>query len=273
MPDREERSKRFLSLHEQDRPLLLANAWDVGSARLFASLGFQALASTSGGHAASLGRLDYGVQTRGGTRPRGHARRRRRDTRLGRSGGLLPGAARRCGGDDPDGARCRSRGLLDRGLGLARGQPSIDPSWPLSASPPPHRWRIPGRAALVLTARAENYLRGNPDLDDTIARLRPTRRPARTCSTRPAWTASSELGELIAAVDRPVNVLVKSTTPTGASSWPRSGSSGSRWAAPLPSSPTAPPRTRRVSGSTGAPTCLHRARGAGSKLAREAFGG
>ncbi len=56
-----EQAERFLALHRQESPLLLANAWDVGSAKLLASLGFQALATTSSGYAASLGRLDYGV--------------------------------------------------------------------------------------------------------------------------------------------------------------------------------------------------------------------
>ena len=61
MHDHTDKAASFLALHRQERPLLLANAWDVGSAKLLASLGFQALASTSSGYAASLGRLDYGV--------------------------------------------------------------------------------------------------------------------------------------------------------------------------------------------------------------------
>jgi len=56
-----DRAAAFLALHRPDPPLLLANAWDVGSARLLASLGFRALATTSSGYAASLGRLDYSV--------------------------------------------------------------------------------------------------------------------------------------------------------------------------------------------------------------------
>ncbi|MGD0452821.1 MAG: isocitrate lyase/phosphoenolpyruvate mutase family protein [Solirubrobacteraceae bacterium] len=56
-----DKAARFLDLHREQRPLLLANAWDVGSAKLLASVGFHALATTSSGYAASLGRLDYGV--------------------------------------------------------------------------------------------------------------------------------------------------------------------------------------------------------------------
>src|SRR5919112_5612436 len=53
-----EKAARLLELQRQDQPLLLVNAWDAGSARLLESLGFDALATTSGGHAATLGRLD-----------------------------------------------------------------------------------------------------------------------------------------------------------------------------------------------------------------------
>ena len=58
-----DRSARFLDLHHQDQPLLIPNPWDIGSARLLASLGFEALATTSNGFAATLGRLD-GTVTR-----------------------------------------------------------------------------------------------------------------------------------------------------------------------------------------------------------------
>jgi 2-methylisocitrate lyase-like PEP mutase family enzyme len=61
MSEQAELAAGFLALHEQERPLLLANAWDVGSAKLLASVGFQALATTSSGYAATLGRLDYSL--------------------------------------------------------------------------------------------------------------------------------------------------------------------------------------------------------------------
>src|ERR1700761_7049046 len=56
-----DKAKRFLALHRKGDPLLMPNAWDLGSAALLASLGFEALATTSSGHAATLGRLDGGV--------------------------------------------------------------------------------------------------------------------------------------------------------------------------------------------------------------------
>src|SRR4051812_24016274 len=61
MPDANGMTERFRALHDGDTPLLLPNPWDVGSAKLLASLGFQALATTSSGHAATLGRLDGSI--------------------------------------------------------------------------------------------------------------------------------------------------------------------------------------------------------------------
>src|SRR6266704_5595231 len=61
MTEHAEKARRFLALHHGERPLLLPNPWDRGSARLLASLGFQALATTSSGYAATLGRLDGSV--------------------------------------------------------------------------------------------------------------------------------------------------------------------------------------------------------------------
>src|ERR1700724_2126576 len=61
MTDSTGKRERFRSLHEGEQPLLLANAWDAGSAKLLSRLGFEALATTSSGFAASLGRRDYGL--------------------------------------------------------------------------------------------------------------------------------------------------------------------------------------------------------------------
>src|SRR5690349_6283883 len=56
-----DKARRFRELHQQDHPLVMANAWDLGSAKLFEAIGFHALATTSSGHAATLGRLDGSV--------------------------------------------------------------------------------------------------------------------------------------------------------------------------------------------------------------------
>jgi 2-methylisocitrate lyase-like PEP mutase family enzyme len=211
--DREEKSKRFLSLHERERPLLLANAWDVGSARLFASLGFQALASTSGGHAASLGRLDYGVQ---------------REEALAH-GATLAGAVEipvsadleDCFPEQPGGVEQTIRMALDAGLaGCSIEDWSSDRDSLYGTELAAERVAAAAQVAhsgptrLVLTARAENYLRGNPDLGDTIARLKAYQEAGADVLYAPGLESIEELGELIAAVERPVNVLVKPTTPS-----------------------------------------------------------
>lgn len=207
-----DRAARFLALHNQDQPLLLANVWDVGSARLFESLGFQALASTSGGHAASLGRLDYALP---------------RDEMIAHGAALadavdLPVSAdlEDCFPEQPGGveetvrmalaaglAGCsiedwssQEESLLDRGLAAERVA---------AAAAAAHS----GQSRLVLTARAENYLYGKPDLADTIARLQAYQEAGADVLYAPGLDRPEELRELIASVDRPVNVLVKASTP------------------------------------------------------------
>lgn len=213
MHDLQEKSKRFLSLHEQDRPLLLANAWDVGSARLFASLGFQALAGTSSGHAASLGRLDYGVV---------------REEALAH-GATLAGAVdipvsadlEDCFPGQPGGVEETIRMALEAGLSgcsIEDWSSEEDSLYEIelaaervaAAAHVAHS----GPTRLVLTARAENYLRGNPDLGDTIARLKAYQEAGADVLYAPGLDSPDELRELIAAVERPVNVLVKPTTPS-----------------------------------------------------------
>ena len=81
MTTQQEKAERFLALHHGDTPLLMPNPWDAGSARILASLGFEALATTSSGFAATLGRLDGSRDARRGDRARG--RGRGRDRRAG----------------------------------------------------------------------------------------------------------------------------------------------------------------------------------------------
>src|SRR2546430_17257435 len=99
---------RFRALHRKGRPLLLANAWDAGSARLLASLGYEALATTSSGYAATLGRLDYSVS---------------RDEALAHAGALvvateLPVSADldNCFAEDLEGVTETVRGALEAGV-------------------------------------------------------------------------------------------------------------------------------------------------------------
>ena len=94
MTDQAEMARRFLALHHADRPLLMPNPWDRGSAKLLASLGFEALATTSSGFAATLGRLDGNVTREEAV---GHAAEIARTVDLPVSADLENGF-----GDDPD---------------------------------------------------------------------------------------------------------------------------------------------------------------------------
>src|SRR3954471_17066951 len=98
----------FLALHRPDPPLLIPNPWDAGSARLLASLGFEALATTSSGFAATLGRRDYGVTREEAL---GHARQIVAATDLPVSADPENGFA-----DEPAGVAETVRGAIETGL-------------------------------------------------------------------------------------------------------------------------------------------------------------
>jgi len=202
-----EKAARFLSLHRPGEPLLMANAWDAGSAKLFAHLGFEALATTSSGFAATLGRADYGA-----TREEAlaHAAALADATDLPVSADLENGYA-----DRPAGVAETVR--LAAGTGLAgcsvedfTGR-ADDPIYALDAAAA--RVAAAAEAAhsgpvhLVLTARAENYLRGRPDRDDTIARLRAYQGAGADVLFAPGLRDLADIEAIVGALDRPVSVL------------------------------------------------------------------
>ncbi|MEN8185151.1 MAG: isocitrate lyase/phosphoenolpyruvate mutase family protein, partial [Myxococcota bacterium] len=172
MADRSEKARRFLELHRPGEPLLLPNPWDAGSARLFASLGFRALATTSSGHAGTLGRLDGGVDR---DEAIAHAAALAAATELPVSADLEGGFA-----DDPEGVAQTVRLAVEAGLaGCSIEDYTGNPGDPIyDASLAVERVAAAASAAhaddhrLVLTARSENHLHGRHDLEDTIARLR-----------------------------------------------------------------------------------------------------
>ena len=161
MSEQAERAERFLALHEGERPLLLPNPWDRGSAKLLASLGFEALATTSSGSAATLGRLDGSV-----TREEAIASAAAivEATDLPVSADLENGFA-----DDPAGVAETIRLALDAGLAGAsiEDYSGREDDADLRASAlAAERVAAAAEAAhggpvrLVLTARAENHLHG-----------------------------------------------------------------------------------------------------------------
>jgi len=207
--DQREKAARFLALHRGERPLLLANAWDAGSAAILASLGFEALATTSSGHAATLGRLDGSV-TRG--EALAHAAAIVAATPLPVSADL-----EHCFPDEAGGVGETIRLAVAAGLaGASIEDYSGDDAegiYPLELA----RERVAAAAAvahagpvhLVLTARAENHIRGRDDLDDTIVRLRAYEAAGADVLYAPGLTGLAEIRRVLDAVARPLNVLVR----------------------------------------------------------------
>jgi len=195
---------RFLELHQGTSPLLMPNPWDVGSARLLASLGFEALATTSSGFAATLGRLDGSVS---------------RDEAIAHGAAIvgatdLPVSADLENGFADEPAAVAETVGLALGVGLAGC--SIEDSTGNAETPIYDLGlaveRIAAAAevasgALVLTGRAENYLHGRRDLADTIARLVAYQEAGADVLFAPGVVDAGEIRSLVTSVDRPVNVL------------------------------------------------------------------
>jgi 2-methylisocitrate lyase-like PEP mutase family enzyme len=205
-------SKHFLELHRKGRPLLLANVWDAGSARLIASLGFEALATTSSGHAGTLGRRD-GRVTR--EEALAHAREIAAATELPLNADL-----ERCFADTPEGAAETLRLAGATGIaGASIEDSSGDPAAPIYAADLA-RARVEAAveaaraAGFVLTARCENYLHGRRDLADTIARLQAFEAAGADVLYAPGLTDLAEIRTLVASLGAPVNVLFTPKGPT-----------------------------------------------------------
>ncbi|MEJ7585741.1 MAG: isocitrate lyase/phosphoenolpyruvate mutase family protein [Acidimicrobiales bacterium] len=209
-----DKAGQFLALHQGPSPLLMPNPWDPGSARLLASLGFEALATTSSGFAATLGQLDGSV-TREQTLI--HAAAIVDATNLPVSADLEHGFA-----DDPDGvAQCMALALEAGLAGCSVEDSTGRPDAPIydrarardriaAAAEAAHR----GPTTMVLTARAENHLHGRDDLADTIARLQAYQEAGADVLYAPGLTSLGDIGRLVASVDRPVNVIARPGAPT-----------------------------------------------------------
>ena len=202
-----DKADQFLKLHRRGDPLLMPNAWDRGSAGLLGWLGFKALATTSSGHAATLGRLD-GRVTR--DEALAHAAELSAGTDLPISADLENAFA-----DEPDGVAETMR--LARATGLAgcsvedySGR-ADDPIYERDLA----RERVvaaaeiahSGPVRMVLTARAENHIRGRQDLGDTIARLQAYQEAGADVLFAPGLRTAQDIRHVVESVDRPVSVL------------------------------------------------------------------
>jgi 2-methylisocitrate lyase-like PEP mutase family enzyme len=200
----EQKARAFVALHTGE-PFVIPNPFDVGSARMLAALGFKALATTSSGFAFTLGRLD-GAATLDDVLA--HTAALDAATDLPLSVDLENGY-----GPEPDDAaaaitRVAAAGAVggsiedyDRTDGIYERQHAVE------------RVAAAVEAArgvgfpFMLTARAENHIRGNPDLDDTIARLRAYEDAGADVLYAPGLSDPEQIRAVCEAVSKPVNVL------------------------------------------------------------------
>jgi 2-methylisocitrate lyase-like PEP mutase family enzyme len=209
-----DKAQSFLELHQPGTPLLMPNAWDVGSAKLLASAGFEALATTSSGFAATLGRQDGRVT---------------RDEALEHSA-LLAGAVdvpvsgdlENCFADDPQGVSETVRLAIETGLAgcsvedySGRDDDSI---YPFEQAVERVRAAVEaahsGPVHFVVTARAENLLHGVTDLGDTIARLTAYAEAGADAVFAPGIKTADEIRQVVEAVaPTPVSVLALGGAP------------------------------------------------------------
>jgi 2-methylisocitrate lyase-like PEP mutase family enzyme len=208
MSTQAQKASLFLTLHRPHEPLLLPNPWDPGSAKILVDLGYMALATTRRGFAGALGRLDGRVT---------------RDEALSHAAAVVdatdvPVSAdlENCFAHEPTGVAETVAMAIEAGLAgcsvedFAPGRD--DPIYPLDIS----RDRVAaaaetahaGDVRLVVTARAENYLHGRPDLADTIARLQTYQDAGADVLYAPGLSDAGDIQRVVTSVDRPVNVLV-----------------------------------------------------------------
>ena len=208
LPTQSDKAKAFRELHIAGDGFVVPNPWDVGSARLLAQLGFKALATTSAGHAFSLGRPDNSVPrdlllmhlaeiTAATDLPVsadleygfGHAPEEVAQTiRLAAEAGVVGGSIEDASGrlDAPLYAREFAAERIRAAAEAARSLPF----------------------PFTLTARAENYFVGRPDLADTIGRLQAYQEAGADVLFAPGLTSQEDIATVVRSVDRPVNVLV-----------------------------------------------------------------
>jgi len=205
-PTQHEKAEAFRSLHAGEA-FIIPNPWDAGSARVFEALGLQALATTSSGFAFTLGRLDGGTTL---DEVCEHVRVLDRATSLPVSVDLENGY-----GPSPEDAASAVTRAAEAGA-VGGSIEDYDPSGELygldhavervaAAVEAARRLPFP----FTLTARAENHIRGNPDLDDTIARLQAYERAGADVLYAPGLRTVDEIRAVCEATTRPVNVLAR----------------------------------------------------------------
>jgi 2-methylisocitrate lyase-like PEP mutase family enzyme len=204
MARQDEKAEAFRALHAGEA-FVIPNPWDAGSARVLEALGFKALATTSSGFAFTLGRLDGGVTLE---EVIGHVAALDRATALPISVDLENGY-----GPDPDSA-ARAVTEVARAGAVGGSIEDYDPDgFVYELDHAVERVAAAVEAArglgfpFMLTARAENHIRGNPDLEDTIARLQAYEQAGADVLYAPGLRSAEEIEAVCGAVSKPVNVL------------------------------------------------------------------
>jgi 2-methylisocitrate lyase-like PEP mutase family enzyme len=206
MTSQEQKGAVFQALHAGEA-FVIPNPWDLGQARMFAALGFKALATTSAGFAFTLGRLDGQVTL---DEVVDHTRALDRATDLPVSVDLENGY----GADTKSAAQAIVR-IADAGA-VGGSIEDYDPSGQIyEQHHAAERVAAAAEAArglgfpFTLTGRAENLIRGNPDLDDTIARLVAYEQAGADVLYAPGLRSMEEIRAVCEAVSKPVNVLAR----------------------------------------------------------------
>jgi 2-methylisocitrate lyase-like PEP mutase family enzyme len=207
-PSQAEKARTFRTLHERGGAFIIPNPWDVGTARLLAHLGFEALATTSMGYAFSLGRLDNSLN--------------RKETLTNASAiasaTLLPVSAdlENGFGDAPEVVAetislAAQAGVVGGSIEDATGR-AEQPIYEIEEAIDRVRAAVAAARYLsfpfTLTARAENYLHGRPDLKDTIKRLQAYQEAGADVLYAPGLATKEDIAAVVSSVDRPVNVLM-----------------------------------------------------------------
>lgn len=203
-----EKAIAFHALHEREGAFIIPNPYDIGTARLLAHLGFEALATTSAGCAFALGKRDYTL-----TREQvlAHA------TEIVAAADLPVSADLEGGfGDDPQTVAetfrlAAATGLAGGSLEDSTGRPD-NPIYEHELAVERVRAAAEVTSALsfpfMLTARCENYLVGKTDLNDTIKRLQAYQEAGANVLYAPGLRMREDIAAVVSSVDRPVNVLM-----------------------------------------------------------------
>jgi 2-methylisocitrate lyase-like PEP mutase family enzyme len=207
--ERARRGEHFRELHDSGEILVLPNPWDVGTARIFANLGFHGLATTSAGLAFSLGRRD-GEAAVSRDETLEHVRTIVDATPLPVTADLengfaespeavaetvrLAGEIGLAGASIEDATYRHDNPILARGLAIERVQAAVEAA---RALPYP----------FTLTARSENFIRGNPDLDDTLTRLQAFEAAGADVLYAPGLPDESAVRLACRSVAKPVNYV------------------------------------------------------------------